>query len=250
VIVTGGASGIGRSTCLKLAEYGRPVAVWDIQGDKAREVAAECADKYGVRTHAEAVDVCDEGAMAEAVQRTVAALGGVGALAYVAGASIPIPMEELATREWDKQVGINLKGPAVLSRLLLPELRKVGPSAAICIVSSTTAFQGNENIGIYCATKSGVVGLMRSLALYVGRRDRIRVNCVCPGPTDTPMLQSSIEGTPDAAAQRAAMDAHVPLGRVGHPDELATTIRFMLSDDASYVTGQSLIVDGGMSAGF
>lgn len=247
-IVTGGASGMGKATCFSLAERGRPVSVWDIQHDAAREVADECKRRYGVPVDAQSVDLREPADMERALEASLRSLGDIGALAYVAGVTIPTAIGELATTEWSTQIEVNLTGPAILSRLMLPTLRTTGAGAAICIVASTSAFSGNENLGAYCASKAGVVGLMRSMALALARQDRIRINCVCPGATDTPMLAQSLASVSEE--QKAAMDAHIPLGRMADAEEMASVIRFMLSDEASYVTGQTLIVDGGMSCGF
>jgi NAD(P)-dependent dehydrogenase (short-subunit alcohol dehydrogenase family) len=137
VIVAGGGSGIGRGTCLALAEHGRQVGVWDIQDEAAREVAAECREKFGVKADVQVVDLADERAVEAAVSASVAALGGVGGLAYCAGVNAwDEGPHQVGSRGWEHVMGVNLRGPAILTRLLMPALKGANPGSAIVVVSS------------------------------------------------------------------------------------------------------------------
>jgi NAD(P)-dependent dehydrogenase (short-subunit alcohol dehydrogenase family) len=243
VVVTGGASGIGRATCLALAEVGRPVAAWDLDADGARDTAARCAELHGVKAHAVEVDVRDADAIRAAAAATVAALPSVGGLVHAAGVSLPVPVDDLDAEAWDGVLDVNLRAEALLVRALLPALRAARPGSAVVAISSVEAIVGHGVLPAYSASKAGVLGLTRSLAHALGG-EGIRVNAVCPGAVDTPMLAPLLawEGA------RQALEARIPLERIARPEEIAAAVRFLLSDQASYVHGTYLVVDGGMTA--
>lgn len=243
VIVTGGASGIGRGTCLALAEHGRPVAVWDIQEHEAHETAAECTERFGVKTHVQVVDLADERALERAVAATVAALGGVGGLAYCAGVNAWYEgPDQVGGKGWEHVMGVNLRGPAILMRLLVPALKAAGPGAAIALASSASTFDtGTWRDPAYLTSKTGLIGLARAMAKGLAA-DGIRVNVVTPGTIDTPLFRRGIASAPGSSAEATART--VPLGRLGEPIDLGRAIRFLLSDEASYITGTNLVVDG------
>ncbi len=243
VVVTGGGSGIGRASCLALAEVGRPVAVWDRNGDGAAETAARCAEA-GVAVHAAGVDVRDEDAVRDAVAATLAALGGVGGLVHAAGVPMGFTADDLGTEEFRLVLSVNLEAQAVLVRELLPALRAANPGSAIVGISSIEGLIGHGNIPAYTASKHALIGLTRSLAARLGP-EGIRVNAVCPGYIATPMFLPTVEGDPEA---RARFERAIPLGRLGEPEEIGRLVRFLCSDDASYVHGAALVVDGGVTA--
>jgi NAD(P)-dependent dehydrogenase (short-subunit alcohol dehydrogenase family) len=243
VIVAGGASGIGRGTCLALAEHGRAVAVWDVQDETAHEVAAECRDRFGVRTDVRVVDLADERALEAAVSASVPALGGVGALAYCAGINAwQEGPYQVGSEGWDRVMGVNLRGPAMLIRLLIPALKATNPGSAIVVVSSASTFDASTwRDPAYLSSKTGLVGLARAMARGLAA-DGIRVNVVTPGTVDTPLFRQGVAhggGTVDDTAKI------VPLGRLGDPWDLGRATRFLLSDEASFITGANLVVDGG-----
>jgi NAD(P)-dependent dehydrogenase (short-subunit alcohol dehydrogenase family) len=243
VLVTGGASGIGRAAALALAEVGRPVAVWDLDGEAAGEVAAACR-ALGASAWAARVDVADTAALAGAVAETAAALGSLGGLVHAAGVSGAAVVEDLDDATWDATLDVNLRAGAMLCRELLPHLRQAGLGSSVVLVSSIEGHFGSAMLPAYCASKAGVLGLMRSLAQHLAG-DGIRVNAVCPGAVDTPMLAPAFELLPGFREQ---VESRTPLGRVSSPDEIARPIRFLLSDEASFITGAHLTVDGGMTA--
>jgi NAD(P)-dependent dehydrogenase (short-subunit alcohol dehydrogenase family) len=243
VVVTGGASGIGRATCLALAEVGRPVAVWDVNAEGAAETAKRCADQHGVVSHAVAVDVADRAAIDAAAAETTATLRSVGGLVHAAGVGLPGAVDDLDELSWGSVVDVNLRAAGFLVRALLPALRASGPGAAVVSISSVEALVGHGVLPAYCASKAGLLGLTRSLAHSLGF-DGIRVNAVCPGAVDTPMLAPLLA----APGARQAIEQRVPLGRVAEPRDIAKAVRFLLCDEAAYVHGTYLVVDGGMTA--
>ena len=239
--VTGGGSGIGREVSRALAEVGRPIAAWDLNETGATETAAQCAG-LGVKAFARAVDVRDNEAIASAIAATLDALGSIGGLVHAAG--VPMgPHEPLSAEEFDFVLSVNLRAEAVLANALLPSLREAGPGSAIVGISSIEGLIGHGNIPAYTASKHGLIGLTRSLAARLGR-EGIRVNAVCPGYIATPMFLPVVAGE----GARAAFERKIPIGRLGEPQEIARLVRFLMSDDASYVHGSALVADGGVTA--
>jgi NAD(P)-dependent dehydrogenase (short-subunit alcohol dehydrogenase family) len=241
VVVTGGASGIGRATCLALAEVGRPVSAWDIVGDGAAETAERCRS-LGVAAHHVEVDVRDPTAIAEAAVAARAALPSIGGLVHAAGVGLPTIADDADVGTWNALLEVNLRAHALLVSTLAGDLRAAMPGAAIVAIASVEAVIGSAMLGGYAASKAGLLGLTRSLANALGP-EGIRVNAVCPGPVDTPML-APLLAVPEI---RELMERRVPLRRVASPDEIARVVRFLLSADASYVSGAAVMVDGGMT---
>ncbi|NEW38015.1 SDR family oxidoreductase [Nocardia cyriacigeorgica] len=243
VVVTGGASGIGRAIALALAEVGRPVSVWDIDSDGARATAEECATEYGVTTHSVGIDLRQRAAIRTAAPTAVAALGTVGGIVHAAGIVGADLTDALSTDTWDDVLAVNLRSQLDLIKELLPALRAAGPGSAIVGISSVEGLIGNGNITAYTASKHGVVGLTRSLAHKLGP-EGIRINAVCPGYIETPIIAETLK----IAGAREQMSHRAPMQRLGEPAEVAATTRFLLSTQASFVTGVALPVDGGWTA--
>ena len=243
VIVTGAGSGIGRATAIALADWGRPVSLWGRDSSRLERAAGECRAR-GVETHVLPIDLRDVRAIEEGVTAAVASLGGVGGAVHSAAATRPTGISKFLTGEWDEIIEVNLRAFAVLVKALLPELRSHAPSASIVAVSSMAAIQGSGGFPAYSAAKAGVTGLIRSFAAKLGPSG-IRFNAVLPGRVDTPMT-AEVFADPEAIARYAKT---VPLGRTATPEDLAGPIRFLLSDQASYMTGLSVPVDGGSREG-
>jgi NAD(P)-dependent dehydrogenase (short-subunit alcohol dehydrogenase family) len=244
VVVTGANSGIGRASALALAAAGRPVSLWARNEPEVKEVAAEIARRFGVATDVQILDLRDRAAIEAAVPAAVAGLGSVGGLVHSAGTHAVTLADGVAGDEWDELLDVNLRAAARITRLLLPALRSAGPGSALVFISSVHEFRGHGRIPAYCASKAGLGGLARSLADDLAR-DGIRVNCVCPGSILTKMLTVHLDQIPTL---RGEVEASVALGRIGEPDEVAGVVRFLMSREASYITGQSIAVDGGMLA--
>lgn len=237
VVITGGASGIGLATAHAVAAVGRPVAVWDLHQDRATAAAAAVADAHGVTTVGMAVDVRDTSSLEDAAEAAVAAIGTVGGVVHAAGVPDAIDLPDLTDKTWDPLIEVNLRAYAMVMQAFLPQLRANAPDAAVVGIASIHGIIGNAANPAYAASKAGVLGLTRSMAVRFAR-EGIRVNAICPGFIDTPML-------PDIENLRDHFAARSPMARLGSPSEIATAARFLLSTDASFVTGTQLVVDGG-----
>jgi NAD(P)-dependent dehydrogenase (short-subunit alcohol dehydrogenase family) len=242
VLITGGASGIGRETALALAEVGRPVSVWDLDADGAEETASMCRAR-GASSHWLVVDVADTAAVEAAVPVTAEALGTLGGFVHAAGVSGPAAVDTIDDEVWDATLNVNLRAAVMISRMLLEPFRAAGPGSASVLISSIEGLFGNAILTAYCASKGGVIAVMRSISQYYAA-EGFRVNAVCPGAVETPMLAPVFE----IPGFRQQLEERTPLGRVSTPDEIARPIRFLLSDEASFITGTALTVDGGMTS--
>ena len=242
VVVTGGASGIGRACARALAEVGRPVSLWDLNSEGAAEAAASIAADCGVVTHSVGLDVTDSSAVADAVAAAREALGTIGGLVHAAGIVTSMDIDRLTEEIWDSVLGVNLRAEVFVAKALLGDLRSHQGSAIVGI-GSIMSVVGSPTIPSYTASKHGVVGLTKSLANYLGP-DGIRVNAVCPGYIETPMTAQMMADAPS----KAACVEKSPLGRVGAPVDIAKAVRFLMSDEAGFVTGTTLIVDGGVTS--
>jgi NAD(P)-dependent dehydrogenase (short-subunit alcohol dehydrogenase family) len=243
VVVTGGASGIGRATCLALAEVGRPVAAWDRDAAGARETALRCAEEHGVASLDLEVDVADTASLAAAAAQSEEALGTIGGLVHAAGIGGPATVTDIDDARWDEVLDINLRAAAMLTNATYPALARANPGSAIVFISSIEAFMGNTYLAAYCSSKAGLLGLTNASAHTLGP-DGIRVNAVCPGAVDTPLL-APLLSMPN---MREGLERRTPLGRLAEPEDIARVVRFLLSDEAAYISGTSVTVDGGMIA--
>jgi NAD(P)-dependent dehydrogenase (short-subunit alcohol dehydrogenase family) len=243
-LVTGAASGIGRATAVMLAERGAAVACLDVNADGLAETAAA----IGERALPLRCDVTDLAAVQAAVSQTAAELGGLDAVANVAGVGdFTGDVAEIAPEEWARVLAINLTGPFHVSRAAIPHLRTAG-GGAIVNVSSQFGLVGCLASPAYCASKAGLIGLTRAMAID-HTEEGIRVNCVCPGPVDTPMLAWT-DATPELTArERGRTQGRNLSGRSGRPEEIAATIAFLLSDGAGFMSGSVVAVDGAWTAG-
>src|SRR5262249_5035479 len=184
----------------------------------------------------------DGEAITSAMAATLDALGSIGGLVHAAG--VPMgPHDPLGSDEFDFVLAVNLRAEAVLVGALLPSLREAGPGSAIVGIPSLEGLIGPGNIPAYTASKHGLIGLTRSLAARLGP-EGIRVNAVCPGYIATPMFLPTVarEGA------REGFERKIPIGRLGEPEEIARLVRFLMSDDASYVHGSAVVADGGVTA--
>ncbi len=241
-LVTGAGSGLGLATARAFAESGASVALADWNEQAARSAAEELAAN-GHKTLAIQCDVADDDQVEAMVEQTVLAFGRLDAAYNNAGVQNVLAETADSTREdYDRVMGINLRGVWSCMKFELRQMRKQG-SGAIVNCSSLGGLIGGNQRGTYHAAKHGVIGFTRSAALEYATRG-IRVNAVCPGMIHTPMFDKMIaEGQGDEL--NAMLRTLVPMGRMGRPEEIADAVLWLCSDAASYVTGQSISVDGG-----
>lgn len=239
-IVTGAGSGIGRATALRLAAEGARVTCADAKAAGAEETARLVAAAGGVAL-ALAVDVTDEGACALMVDKTLARFGRLTTLVSSAGVRPERRDPAPPAAEWARVVGVNLSGTYLASRAALPALAEAG-SGSVTNLASIFGLVGGSIAPSYAASKGAVVNLTRQMALDWA--PRVRVNCVCPGVIETPMT-ADLRLDP---AWRETIARRHPLGRFGQPEEIAAAILYLASDEAAFVTGVALPVDGGYTA--
>jgi NAD(P)-dependent dehydrogenase (short-subunit alcohol dehydrogenase family) len=241
-VVTGGASGIGRGISHRMAEIGAFVALLDIDDVKGRESAAEVEAHGG-----EAIFLnCDVRSAAEcrrAVESVIAQRGKIDILSNCAGIAIRKDIVDLTEDEWDLALDVTLKGIYLLSREVVPHMIRNGRGSIINI-GSGWSLKGGPRAASYCAAKGGVVNLTRAMAIDHGKHN-IRVNCVCPGDVETPMLRSECAQMGEDLPAFTREAANRPLGRVGTPDDVANAVLFLASPMANWITGAALVVDGG-----
>lgn len=238
IIVTGGAAGIGFASAQALAAVGRPVALWDIDGAAAQAAAVRIADEIGGIVHAEAIDLRQDDGMADAINRSRTALGTLGGLVHAAGIVDTGSLEGITAQSWEDGIGVHLRALAFLVQALSADFA-ANPGSAIVVIASINATLGNGVNPIYSAAKGGMLSLVRSLADRLAQ-DGVRINAVSPGQILTAMTRSTIDALPQGHFEKRIL-----LERIGEPEEVGRTVRFLLSNEASYVTAAELIVDGG-----
>jgi meso-butanediol dehydrogenase / (S,S)-butanediol dehydrogenase / diacetyl reductase len=244
VVVTGGAHGIGRASALRFASEGARVAVVDLRGDLAEQVAAEC-QQAGGQGLAYQADVSDPDQVAATVEQIAARLRGIDVVHLNAGRLSAGTVLEVPLAEWQRIFAVNVTGMFLFARSAIPVMR-AGGGGAIVTTGSISGMFGEPALSAYTASKAAVVNLTRSMAIDFAR-DGIRINCVCPGWVDTGFNDPQFEH--DNLSEQdieELIDRTVPMGRQGLPEEMAAAVAFLGSADASYITGQTLLVDGGL----
>lgn len=244
-LITGGTSGIGRATALLFAQQGARVVITGRDEARGREVVAEVEAAGGtilfVRCDVRFADQCRR-----AVEETMRTFGQLDILFNNAGVFYPNTAIECSEEEWDLTVDICLKGTFLMSKYTLPIMIAQG-SGVIINNASGWGLVGGDGAAAYCAAKGGVVLLTKAMAVDHSRQG-VRVNCVCPGDVDTPMLVNDAQKRGMAWTDYLASAANRPMGRIGQPEEIAQAVLFLASEDASFVTGAILAVDGGGTA--
>jgi len=245
VLVTGAGSGIGLATAVAFGREGAAVAVNDRTGEKT-EAAVEAVRTAGGRALAVAGDVSLDQECRRIVAETITGLGGLDILVNNAGIGASGTVLTTDEETWDRLMTVNLKSVFLMSKAALAHMvpRRSG---VIVNAGSIAGVRAIPDRAAYVASKFGVVGLTRTMALdHV--KDGIRVNCVCPGTTETPWIGERLQEAPDPQAAMAALVARQPMGRLGRAEEMAAAYVFLASDESAFTTGTALVVDGGFTA--
>ncbi|HTF11651.1 MAG TPA: SDR family oxidoreductase [Asanoa sp.] len=245
VLIAGGASGIGAATATRLRAGGHDVHIADIDVTGAAAVAERLARHPGSGT----VSHCDlstvDGPKA-AVRDALAAHGRLDAVVICAGLLVETELDAFTVDEWDRTMALNLRAPFLLAQAAAPALEASG-AGRLVLTGSTAAFRGGGGSFAYAASKGGLVALTRSLAVALGPRG-VCVTCVCPGWIDTPFNDPFWQRVGGRDGAEAALVSRIPLGAQGRPDDVAAVIEFLTSPDSRYLTGQAVVVDGGLLA--
>ena len=241
-IVTGGASGIGRAIAEACAREGARVAVVDLNAAGARETVS-AIEKAGGVAAAHPLDITDVAAVNAMTAAVVAHWGGLHILVNCAGWDTPMPFVDTTPEFWDKILAINLKGPIACTHAALRHMMKQG-SGRVIFIASDAGRVGSTGEAVYSAAKGGLIALTKTLAREMARH-RINVNCVCPGPSDTPLFQKEFAAVSPKLAE--SLKRVIPWGRLGVPDDVAPAVVFLASDGAGFITGQTLSVSGGLT---
>jgi NAD(P)-dependent dehydrogenase (short-subunit alcohol dehydrogenase family) len=240
VLITGASSGVGLAAARQFAAEGAAVAMLARRGD----VLSEISEELGSGARGFAVDVADPVAVASAVEEAASALGGLDIAINSAAVVDPLSLDELDAAAWRRVIDVNLSGTFYVARECALRMRAAG-GGVIINIGSDLASMGVANFVHYCAAKAGVVGMTRGMAAELA--PTVRVNAVCPGPIDTPMMEAQLQLTDDPAGAREASMGSVPLRRFASPEEVAAAVRF-LAVDAGFATGSVLALDGGTTA--
>ncbi len=244
-LITGGGTGIGQACARLFAREGAKVAICgrrrDLLEATAKEIRAAAGEALAI-----ACDVTKAGDVERAVQETVARNGWLNVLVNNAGTMSVTTAEQITEEEWDRLMEVNLKGPWLVSRTVLPEFRKAG-GGAIVNIGSVLGLVAMKSRTAYCASKGGVTMLTKAMALDHAH-EKIRVNCICPSVVETEMVSSIFERAPDPEALRQTRIGQIPMGRLGKPEDVAQMAVFLASEESAWVTGAAIALDGGLTA--
>ena len=240
VLITGGASGIGKACAETLARQGRPIMIWDIDSKAAAASASEIQQNFNVDTSSYGIDISQFNEFESALTASRMSQHSIGGLVHAAGVDGSVALDDLTPESWQRIMDINLGALPFLTQLLLPDLA-ANSGSAIVGIASINAHLGNQANLSYSASKSGMLGLVKALADRLAN-DNIRINAVSPGQIDTPMLAGPMAYMDGLREQ---FERRILMGRLGQASEVANAVAFLLSDQASYITASELVVDGG-----
>jgi len=244
-LITGGGTGIGRAIALAFAREGASVAVAGRRLEKLREVISEIQKQGGAGLAMEC-DVTRIREVGRAVKGTVERFGRLNVLVNNAGTLHVSTVEGISEEEWDRMMTVNVKGPFLMSRAVLPEFRKCGGGAIVNIGSVLGLFAVKDRAA-YSASKGAVTMLTKSMALDHGH-EKIRVNCICPSVVETDLVKGVFNETEEGQAKLKARLATIPLGRLGRPEDVAEMAVYLASEESSWLTGAAIPLDGGVTA--
>ncbi len=244
-VITGSGAGVGRAAALEFAKQGARVVVADINLEGATETVKQIAASEGIALAVQ-TDVSEPQSVQSLVQETITAFSQVDVLLNNAAIQINKTIADTTVEEWDREMAVNLGGVFLCSKFFLPHLRKT--KGSIINMASVNGFFVEPMCAGYCATKGAIIALTKAMAIDHGR-EGIRVNCICPGYIDAGLAWGYFESQPDPAAARHAAGKLHALCRIGRPEEVAGVAVFLASDDASFMTGSTVVVDGGFGSG-
>lgn len=244
-VITGAGGGIGRASAIEFAKEGARVVVADINVAGARETVKQ-VEAAGGAARAIETDVSKPESVERLVAETLKAFSQVHVLFNNAAIQINKTVEHTTVEEWNREIAVNLGGVFLCSKFFLPHLRKTRGS--IISMASVNGFFVEPICAGYCATKAAIIGLTKAMAIDHGK-EGVRVNCICPGYIDAGLAEGYFQAQPDPAAARAAAGKLHALWRIGRPEEVGRVAVFLASDDASFMTGSAVVVDGGFGSG-
>jgi len=245
VVVTGGGGGIGSATCRRFAEEGARVVVADISAEAAAKVVGELKTAGSAATAA-VVNLVDYEATAAAVAKVEAEFGPVDVLVNNAGWDLFVPFLKSEPEFWSKIIDINLRSVLNITKVVVSSMIARGVAGRVVSIGSDAGRVGSSGEAVYAACKAGVIAFSKTLAREHARHG-ITFNTVCPGVTETAMLENFMEAAGNKEKLRAAFTKAIPLGRMGRPEDLPGAILFLSSDDAAFITGQVISVSGGLT---
>ena len=245
IVITGAGSGIGRACAAEFAKEGAQVVIADINLNSAEETVA-LIKVSGGEAFAVETDVSNPASVQKLVDETVSRFSNVHALVNNAAIQVNKTVEDTSFEEWNQQLSINLGGVFLCSKYFLPHLRTT--KGNIVNMSSVNGFFVEPTCAGYCATKAAIIGLTKAMAIDHGNQG-VRVNCICPGYIDAGLAEGYFQSQPDPAKARTEAGKLHALWRIGNPEEVGRVAVFLASDDASFVTGSSFVVDGGFGSG-
>ncbi|HUO32058.1 MAG TPA: glucose 1-dehydrogenase [Bryobacteraceae bacterium] len=244
-IITGAGAGIGRGSALEFAREGAVLVIADLNEAGAQETA-RLIQSTGGTALAVKTDVADPSSVEHLVARALEAFGEINVLFNNAAIQVNKTVEDTSFEEWNRQIAVNVGGVFLCSKYCIPHLRRT--RGAIINMSSVNGFFVEPMCAGYCATKAAIIGLSKAMAIDHGK-DGIRVNCICPGYIDAGLAEGYFQAQPDPAAARLAAGKLHALWRIGRPEEVGRAAVFLASDDASFMTGSAVVVDGGFGSG-
>jgi 2-hydroxycyclohexanecarboxyl-CoA dehydrogenase len=244
VILTGGASGIGRATAIRLVQEGCIAGIFDLNHTGIQETMGLCAGGSG-KALAYQVDIGDYNQVRDAVQAFEAHVGPVELLANIAGWDRAANFLDTKVESWDPVIRVNLYGLLNMHHVAVRGMAERG-FGRVVNVSSDAGRVGSSGQSVYAACKGGIIAFTKTLARELARRG-VTLNVVCPGPTDTPLFRTFAESMPGGPKLAEALARAIPLGRLGQPDDYPGLIAFLLSEDARFITGQTISVSGGLT---
>ena len=244
-VITGAASGMGRATAIRFAKEGASIVLTDLNSQGGETAVAECAAAGG-RAVFQRTDVTSEPDIKAAVARAVKEFGRLDIMYNNAGIAGAVgPIEKVESEAWDRTIATLLRAVYLGIKYSIPEMRKVG-GGSIISTASVAGLRGVGYLAAYSAAKAAVVNLTQAVAIEVGH-DKIRVNCICPGGVNTPLIHRGRPGAEENAENRMAKMQPIP--RAGKPDDIANMALFLASDESNWISGTAMVVDGGVNTG-